>query len=691
MRALQAIRQDILADQKNVQTPITQTSEYSIHDVPGMGRYVIPRHTGFQALLKFIHDRGEINIDFSANVYPNFDGIIGEHFQSPHLLDPLDDQYESREFGLFGRKRYEDLRDNLAAVRNFMMKTYFASKPPILSEAKAKEAMKEIAAYLGDGLYNNFLFGGIIPNHDPSQPHIDLWKAMKPNGEGAQYIYEKILERQKRSDWARPFDAVKVLFGGQQAEDWKLPGAEHTHFTDLFTTDIAPNTQVSGNPSLAEIEGAIIAATGTVEAAKAQLAKLQEQKALSAKAAELSDLGDHLRFRNSDQNSVALMDAGERRNAVEIAKDILKGFKLKFGNAQVMDGLKLNPTDEVGVLGKLDGVAKIYNSLIAWAKTTGDTLILQNPAVLAASQAVGQLSYLAKQEALRFAQAAGNGALAEQITAQLQSMPKSFLPKAGETFATLLDTLQNGIETVLNRTQEVGVTGGMVGHSINGNAGSGLHLDPTAGIAQQTGVESAIKRNAQALQMAEAEAQMLAQQNSHVLEKTRRQQPGQATAPAPAPARGPAGTRAANMIAANRQRQATATSTTRTAAPLNPALAQQQRNNLAMNARLNAQSHLHDEEHEHQDMLLRQQIAAQRAAAMAKANAMAKASGVKPINMQGVTGPMVATGKRIDPQTVRSSMVNAPTPSVTQHASHSTLDDEHPPMPTNPRGSGRGF
>ncbi len=712
LQQLQAIQAAKEADFEN--------ERYSRHEVAGLGRYVIPRVTGWKPLLELIHDRGEINIDFSANVYPNFDGIIGEHFQSPHLLDPLDDQYESREFGLFGRKKYEDLRDNLAAVRNFLMISYFATEPAQLSEAKAKQAMAEIAAYVGDGLYNNFLWGGIIPNHDPSQPHIDMHEAMEPNGRGAQYIYEQILKRQRQSDWWRPLTAVMAFFGGHAPEDWKLPDSHHTHFTDFFEKDIAPTTQVPGNASMAEINGAIMASVANVEAINRRQAELNAIKEQNAQAREMNDLGDHLLFRAQESTSVALMDVGARQNAVELAKKILKGFKLSIGNLNVMDGLKLNPADPAGTIGQLDSVARIYTSLLAWAKSTGDSAILQNPAVTAAAQALGQLGYLAKYEALRLAEAAKNTKLMAALTEQLRaiaSQSPAYVPKAGETFNSLFDKVQSGIDAVMNRTQEVSVSGGQVGHTLGGSIGA-MHSDPVAGAAQQAGAQAALKRNAEALAADQAMAEAKAQQiNSQLAAQARKS--GQ-TAPAPTPSRGGTVGRASlNAAQANKARVTTNTSTTRTTAPITSA--QPNRNptlNPVQAARANAQHH-HDEEHEREEAARR--LNAQKATAAIKATAATKnatkvaanktavasaakrmdtidLSGIKPWDMKNVTGKPITPGRSIDPAHERNSSVHqtgaakpaAPTvPGAAPTAAHH--EDEHlkpiqPPAGVPPRG-----
>jgi hypothetical protein len=190
-----------------------------MHEVPGLGRYVIPRRIGWEPLLEIIHDPIP-NIDFSANIYPALDGVIGQRFNSPYLLNPLDDKFES----------YESLRDNLAAVRNFLMETYYANTPAGMNSDKARQSLNEIMTFVGNGLYNNWKYYGVIPNHHWGEPHIDLTRAREPGGRGAQYIYERILEQQRHSNWLRPFAALTALFGGNTLPDWKLPSADKTHF-----------------------------------------------------------------------------------------------------------------------------------------------------------------------------------------------------------------------------------------------------------------------------------------------------------------------------------------------------------------------------------------------------------------------------------------------------------------------------
>ena len=213
-------------------------SEYSLHEVKGVGRYAVVRRTGWRALLNVIHDPAA-NIDFSTKEYPVFDGVIAENFKSPYMLDPLHEKYES----------FRSLRDNISAVRNFLMETYYVDTPDGMTPEKASQSLKEIAAFVGKGLDNNYIFLGLLPNHRSGKPFIDLERAKEPGGAGAQYIYERILEMQRQSNWMRPFSAVLSLFGGHQPPDWMLPPAHETEFTQLYNKDIAPDGATPKGPS----------------------------------------------------------------------------------------------------------------------------------------------------------------------------------------------------------------------------------------------------------------------------------------------------------------------------------------------------------------------------------------------------------------------------------------------------------
>lgn len=694
--ALRQAREELrrIADKASAESETTITNaNYSRHEVPGLGRYVIPRRTGWQPLIDIIHDPVP-NIDFSANVYPALDGVIGERFNSPYLLNPLDDKFES----------YESLRDNLAAVRNFLLETYYANTPEGMNSDKARQALNEIMTFVGNGLYNNWRYYGVIPNHHWNQPHIDLDRAREPGGRGAQYIYDCILEQQRHSNWLRPFAAVAALFGGSSLPDWKLPGAEATHFLEPYGKDIAPGAEADSPAS----EAARLAAI------EARLAVIHDSKTLTMTAVDLDAIGNHLLYTAEHMDHidpVSHLSEPTRRDAVEIARDILRKLKLSIGGLHVKDGLQMKPSDDMAALGAVKGVAIVYEKLLAWAKGNNDNAIFQHPSIVAANQALGQLGYLAKVEGRRMAVLAGNTNLAATITEQLQRLPAQYATAASTTLGDLLDVVGRGIDTVINRIQQVSVNGAEVGFSRENRLGSTLSDAPTAGSANQVGADEAIQRNLQAATADQHAAMAQAQRlNSQLAAQSRAQQENQA-----ATGRGTssANGRQALQSAKSQQRQSSAINVNAAAAtqgPLTPAQQQQLARAAAVAATARASrerdEHLHQEQQ--QQTLINQQKAN---AAMAKAKATAARidpSAIKGFSMTGVTGSLVTGGKPIKPEDIKNSIkaqaakaqATPPAPTAPTQVVASPMGNGQPqpyvaqpgtaPTPP-PRGTGRGY
>ena len=663
--------------------------EYSLHQVTGVGRYAIVRRTGWRPLLKVIQNRSA-NIDFSLTEYPSFDAIIGEKFASPHLLDPLDvslnpfqDDYRS----------YQHLRDNIAAVRNFLMESYYVNTPPGMTPEKAKQTLEEIAAFVGEGLDNNYRFLGVIPNHKWNEPFISLDEAMKPNGDGAQYIYEKILEMHRQSSWLRPFAPIVSFFGGKVVPDWMLPPASETEFTDLFEHDIA--TEKKSGPSPATLESQI----ATVTMLEGKLNKARGQKEMANMAIDLDALGNYLLHTASNMQSVSTLAEPVRREAIDIAKDILRKLRVTLGDINVMQGLKLPASDDLATFGSLKGVALVYERLLSWSRSM-DASIMQNPTVVTGVQAIGQLGYLAKLEALRYARMAGRGTLATTIRDQLATVPNIYSRATESKFGGLVEKVENGINTLMSREQTISGPGVKVGLGNKGLGGSASSI-PTAGVAAQT--SQAATNAANAARMNASIAAHATQIRNHVGH--------QEEAPAIRPPAPPAQQRvgrtpgAPGTTARTASSSSASSSTSRSsssAAPVNPVQRQQQ----AMRGNYTTHHDEHEEHEQHERDLQRLQAEQRRlAAAKAKANA-AKISAIKidphllheihsAVNTKGLVGPavnpsskgnFVANIKTPKPNEVASPA--AQTAATSNDVTNDPLKHPVPTMPLPPRGRG---
>lgn len=599
---------------------------YTMHEVPGVGRFIVPHQGGWVPLITLINDRA-VDIDFSLTGYPSFDAIIDDHFDAAPLADPLDDDYES----------FKSLRDNIAAVRNFLMQTYYVNTPKGMTPEKARVALEQIAAYVGDGMYNNLRLFGVIPNHNPTKPFISTAEARKPDGRGAQYIYEKILEMQRHNNWLRPFDAVVALFGGKPNIDWKLPNADATPFRDHYAEGVAPPPK-NAVPTAADLA----AQQRYIQSLETRRAQLKQSTLLTMMAVDLDAIGNHLLYTSDNLNGIASVSEPVRREAVEIAKDILRKLKLAIGNLNILDGLKLKPADDMATLGAIKGVAMVYERMVAWARGI-DPTIMQHPSVMAATRAIGQLGYLSKLEALRMAKLAGNGPLADKLKAQLARIPPYFSEATDAHFGSLLDKVERGIDTVMNRTHEVNGPNAMVGHKPAKDISAFMSGTPIAGQSMLISAEASSNRNKQqamiieAQDMAErAQAQRIQAQVAQRTQQNSQQQQAQARH------------RTGRQQLQQAQRQQSSSSSLSNPAISNPGLTQAQRMAAQRNAWMASQHHDEHEDPHHSPKTVAQKIDPSIIMGFRSAT-----------NLAGVNGPMVATNRAAYETQMRAAMQNA--------------------------------
>lgn len=655
-----------------------ENAEYSLHEVPGIGRYAVVRRTGWRALLKVIHDAAA-NIDFSGPQYPGFDGIIGQKFQSPYLLDPLDEKYES----------YRNLRDNIAAVRNFLMESYYVNTPPGMTPEKAKQAMAEIAKYIGEGLDNNYKFLGIVPNHHLGKPFISIDLASEPGGAGAQYIYDKILEMHRQSNWMRPFAAVVALFGGTAPPDWMLPPAHQTEFMDMFSRDIAPDGAAKG-PSPDALKQGI----ANVESLEAKRQRMIDAHTLSNVAVDLNAMGDQLLGGASGLKDVGCLGEPVRRDAIEIAKDILRKLRFSLGDINVRSGLNLPPNDDASVLGGMIGVARVYERMLGWARGL-DPSIMQHPSVVAANQALGQMGYIAKLEALRLAKMVGNTKLADSISEQVSKIPSAYSTLSDGKLSSLLDRIESGMNVLMTRVQNIAGPTAKIGHSAAKETGQSISQPPTAGMGQQATSTGKTPDNATA-----RNAQMLAAEQAYLQAQMARIQQQQTvrarTEGAPPPQnRSISGRTQIQHVRTSTEKPRITTTTTAMHQPLTTR--QQQNQNDAL--RLEQQRR---EQQEREELAKRMEAQRQTQLAQQKATAAkAAAQKIDPSMLKGFQsatntkglGPVASVKKQVPkpPAQQPSKPVQPsakPSPSSPEEKQQQLLNTQVPP--TN-RGGGRGM
>lgn len=239
-------------------------------------------------------------------------------------------------------------------------------------------------------------------------------------------------------------------------------------------------------------------------------------------ATTLDKLGDYLIEQAGKVGSVASLSTAIQREAIELAKEILDKLKLRFGEVNILNGMNFTQDDDVTTMGDMKGALTTYDQLLAYAASM-DTEILNHPAVMSATQAFGQVGYLCKEEAKRYAISAKNNKMAARIADQLSRIQNQFSGLQDKRFGALTERIGRGFTTIISRIQTLAGPSALVGHSIEQNISSFMTSTPTAGQAMRQSLASSQQqdqtRKTMQMQQAEeiaarAQAQRILQQNA---------------------------------------------------------------------------------------------------------------------------------------------------------------------------------
>lgn len=432
-RKIRGLIDDLKQEAENfVPYPIERVRE-------NVGRWLVPKDSSIEAHYGLVTDRVR-DIDFSPANYPTFDNVVTQRYAGPGFFDPLHDKFP----------KYAGLRDNLATVRNFILEQYFPDHST--NDPARMKQLAQIATFVADGMNNDrvflpALFGNLIPlpHINPFTPSIDVVLASAPDGEGARYLYSKILEMQRQSNWTRPFEALTELLSGTTHSQWGL-AALPPRASDFELGD--------DGSAIGEKIDELSTLHNDLERRRGDLG---QRARLSDAASDLNALADQLLLTFYQvQERAEDMAAPIRREAIDLAHDILNKLKVKLGERPVDMGLGFKPEDDNAAVGATSGVGRVLQRMIGMMRGVGeDPMAMQG--VAEAHHALGQLAYLAKLEALRMASASGNTKLAGGIRGQLSQLRQFGKGLEGKTFGGLLDKIDKGISTMRQRMRVLGI------------------------------------------------------------------------------------------------------------------------------------------------------------------------------------------------------------------------------------------
>lgn len=407
-----------------------------------IGRWLVPKKNTLDAHYAMVKNRA-LDIDFSPANYPGFDQIFTEKYAGKGFFDPEHENFP----------RYEPLRDNLATVRNYILTQYFPENG--VPDPKRSAQLKEIAEFLAEGLSNDKVYFGFIVSHNPFKPFIDVKLAKAPNGEGARYLYAKILEMQRQNNWNRPFDKVTELFGGTATGGWGLPKLEDS----IFSLD-AP--EIDNDADHKDVGQRIGALAALFDALEEKRAALRERFALRNHAQDLNALANQMfdTFYTMKEGVDALAQP-IRREAVDIAHDILNKLKIRLSSTEAEMVTQFPSNEDTDALSSISGVGRVIQRMSSYLMAAGQNA-MSIPAVAAAHQALGQIAYMAKMNAYNAALIAGDGKLVATISSQLSELKSHGFGGTSASLGSLVNKLQQGVEALSSRSNGASIVGAEV-------------------------------------------------------------------------------------------------------------------------------------------------------------------------------------------------------------------------------------
>lgn len=375
---------------QHTRTQRAQTAPAALREIPHVGRYMLAAQNSYAAHRQLIADTS-LALQFSPRAQPTFDVFVTS---APHGMQPM-----------------------LSAFRNALMQQFFADRatPDKIMHLSA------IARYAATQL-----------------------AALTTDGKGAQALYAALLSRQHTPLWRMPSVWFKPA---DRPQHWALVPLDQSPFSDaaLAMKPPAPDMQIS---DVSNVEIVEMAERNSIDPQRAEAERAQTA------AAELNEIANDMASAGALTMSVEELHEPTKREAIELAKDILNKLRVQLGEALIEHGLSHFDVNPLVILGELKQVVKAFEFHLH--KVAGlDAKIYENPAVEAANKAVGKLSYLAKSETLHAAQQHGDVQMMALVAADLAQLPDAWKPASGDTFTALFDDLESGLKAVIERITQL--------------------------------------------------------------------------------------------------------------------------------------------------------------------------------------------------------------------------------------------
>ncbi len=369
---------------------------------PNVGRFVIPKENTFAAHLTLVREGNTVDIQFNPKKYNYFDKIIATQSGKPELFNPSHPDY----------KKYDNLRDNLAVLRNDIMGEYMNDGSFDPNDTKYLPKLVEMANEIGLALRVGNTPGKVLfESLDKDLLNIP--------GEGAAHIYKFLLEHQASNGLVGNLKAIARRMFGQPDRQWDLPPIDETPF----------------------------GMHGLMAPAKRDELCQCSHRDLESRTAEIgAEISAHPQATKEDVDSITI---AEKREAVNHGHTILEWLRnIQFSNKSLQDFVDTgNPSQTAPERDAMNMLIDAYYD-IAEAAFKQQPDLFNHPKVKAANEALeslehalGLMAILEKPKSL---------ADTMQISSDETQQPEKWHEMCGHTVDRLMNTLKGGLEEAVS-------------------------------------------------------------------------------------------------------------------------------------------------------------------------------------------------------------------------------------------------
>lgn len=456
---------------------------WEMRDIRGVGRYALPNYPWWEAERAVILAE---QLEFNPSQFL-FDTILATHL--PLLKENPRDKLRQMQQVILMR--------NLSVLRNFLMQTQYGKDGAVSPQARiaTEQLAFQTASMLkrGQGFMANL--NGLLAY--PGSAIVDFSLATEER-DGAAAVYRALYElRYQPGAFRRLMQSLKII----PAASWELPPLEDTPFHPVHLRAALLEEKKAGIN---------IPAPPPRDAMELPAAMAGVQGVLEAK---------DLSIEEGMQLTVDSLSEAVKREAVDIAHDILKNLKLQFEQVPLREMINLDPNLLKDSFDDLSIVIQVYDTYLEMA-ANAKPAILDDELIVAANIAIGKLMYQAKRFELQQAMRANDGGRIAELHKELGSFPSSMSQTGKESVNSVLDTVEKALDKVLGvlRTTSVEAPGeNALGRG--GGRSLGVVSDQEAQLAQLVGLGAEYQK----MMAQQQQQQLLIAQQTHLATQQQQQ------------------------------------------------------------------------------------------------------------------------------------------------------------------------